>query len=231
MGQSDEPTSTINSIKVNIEKKLIKDYYNSPLSQRYNKYFINNSNKNINSSNNINKKKYEKRDTLQRNLNPNFMTIQNDNNINEKVSDNDKNNINKDYDNKDNKDNNNSNKKKYIFNDEEEIIEFIKKKYNKRKVDDIIKRDDNAPNTNANTNINVNENEISKNEPKKLKGKTYLGLMTTEEGKKIKQKNEELSNQIKQLKYENKNYKKELNDIKNKFDDLSREINDIKEKK
>ena len=231
MGQSDEPTSTINSIKVNIEKKLIKDYYNSPLSQRYNKYFINNSNKNINSSNNINKKKYEKRDTLQRNLNPNFMTIQNDNNINEKVFDNDKNNINKDYDNKDNKDNNNSNKKKYIFNDEEEIIEFIKKKYNKRKVDDIIKRDDNAPNTNANTNINVNENEISKNEPKKLKGKTYLGLMTTEEGKKIKQKNEELSNQIKQLKYENKNYKKELNDMRNKFDDLTKEINDIKEKK
>ena len=230
-GQSDEPKSTINSIKVNIDKKLIKDYYNSPLSQRYNQYFINNSNKKINSSNDITKKKYEKRETLQRNLNPNFMNIQNDNNSNEQVSDNDKNNINKDKDNV-NKDANNSNKKnKYVFNNEEEIIEFIRKKYNKRKVDDILKKEDNVTNNvNANTNVNVNENEIGVNEPKKRKTKKYLGLMTTEEGKKIKQKNEELSNQIKQLKYENKNYKKELNDIKNKYDDLSKEINDIKEK-
>ena len=42
-------------------------------------------------------------------------------------------------------------------------------------------------------------------EPKKPKLKKYLGLMTTEEGKKIEQKNEELSTQIKQFKYENKN--------------------------
>ena len=67
-------------------------------------------------------------------------------------------------------------------------LEGYAEKAPQNKVDDIIKRDDNAPNTNANT--NKNENEISKNEPKKLKGKTYLGLMTTEEGKKIKQKNE-----------------------------------------
>ena len=243
IGQSDDPASKINSIKVNIGKKLIKDYYNSPLSQRYNKYFINNNNKNINSSNNISKKKYEKRDTFPKNLNPNFMIIQKNNNSNEQVSDNDKNNIkkpnkdNKDNkynkDNKDNKDDNNSNKIKYVFNDEEEIIEFIRKKYNKRKIDEILKRDDNIDNTNTNINDNDNDNdnEIGVNEPKKRKAKKFLGLMTTEEGKKIKQKNEELSNQIKQLKFENKNYQKELNEIKNKFDDLSKEINDIKEKK
>ena len=47
--------------------------------------------------------------------------------------------------------NNNSNKKnKYVFNDEEEIIEFIKKKYNKRKVDEILNRGDNAMVVDAN---------------------------------------------------------------------------------
>ena len=64
-------------------------------------------------------------------------------------------------------------KKKYVFNDEEEIIEYIKKKYNKRNVEEIINR--------GNTNNN-NNNEIY--EPKK--DNKYRGLMTTEEGKKIK---------------------------------------------
>ena len=210
-GQSDEPSSKVNTIKVNIDKKLIKDYYNSPLSQRYNNYFI--KNKKINNS--TNKKIYEKRETLQRSPKPNYSQNQVDKNTNnnEQVSENAKNTISTD-----NNINNSNKTNKYVFNDEEEIIEFIKKKYNKRKVDEILNRGDNGM-------------VVDANEPKKEKEKKYLGLMTTEEGKKIKQKNEELSTQIKQLKYENKNYKKELNDIKNKFDDLSKEINDIREKK
>ena len=59
-----------------------------------------------------------------------------------------------------------------IFNDEEEIIEYIKKKYNKRNIDEIINKGN-------------NKKEIVV-EPKKEKEKKYIGLMTSEEGKKIK---------------------------------------------
>ena len=68
------------------------------------------------------------------------------------------------------------------------------------------------------------------NDYQKENNKKYFGLMTTEEGNKIKQKNEQLSSKIKYLINENKIYKKELNEMKNKFNDLSREIINIKEK-
>ena len=106
-------------------------------------------------------------------------------------------------------------KNKYIFNDEEEIIDFIKKKYNKRKVEEIFNKEDNG---------------MVINDYQKENNKKYFGLMTTEEGNKIKQKNEQLSSKIKYLINENKIYKKELNEMKNKFNDLSREIINIKEK-
>ena len=192
----------VNTIKVNIDKNILKDYCNSPLSNRYNKYFIDNRNKLINK--NKNKKTYEKRETIQRSPNPNYINEQFDNYKNkDQISVDAKTDI-----------NTNNLKKKYVFNDEEEIIEYIKKKYNKRNVEEIINRG------------NTNNNNIIY-EPKKEN--KYTGLMTTEEGKKIKQKNEELSTEIKNLKFENKQYKKELNEMKNKFNDLSKEINTIKD--
>ena len=198
----------VNTIKVNIDKNILKDYCNSPLSNRYNKYFIDNRNKLINK--NKNKKTYEKRETIQRSPKPSYINEQFDNYKNkDQMSVDAKTDINP-------INTNNNIKKKYVFNDEEEIIEYIKKKYNKRNVEEIINR--------GNTN---NNNVIY--EPKKEN--KYMGLMTTEEGKKIKQKNEELSTEIKNLKFENKQYKKELNDMKNKYNDLSKEINIIKENK
>ena len=196
----------VNTIKVNIDKNILKDYINSPLSNRYNKYFIDNRNKLLNK----NKKTYEKRETIQRSPKTNYFNEQFDNYKNkEQISVDAKTEI--------NTINRNNLKSKYVFNDEEEIIEYIKKKYNKRNVEEIIIRG----------NTNDNNNEIY--EPKKEN--KYMGLMTTEEGKKIKRKNEELSTEIKNLKFENKQYKKELNDIKNKFSNLSKEINTIKENK
>ena len=199
----------VNTIKVNIDKNILKDYCNSPLSNRYNKYFIDNRNKLINKNKNKNTKTYEKRETIQRSPKSNYIIEQFDNYKNKEQ-------ISVDAKTETNAINVNNLKKKYIFNDEEEIIEYIKKKYNKRNIEEIINR--------GNTN---NNNVIY--EPKK--GNKYVGLMTTEEGKKIKQKNEELSTEIKNLKFENRQYKKELNDMKNKFIDLSKEINIIKENK
>ena len=191
----------VNTIKVNIDKNILKNYSNSPLSNRYNKYFIDNRNKLINK----NKKIYEKRETIQRSPKQNYEQLDNYKNKAQTsvFAKNDINPLNA--------------KNKYVFNDEEEIIEYIKKKYNKRNVEEIINR--------GNTNNNKNLVYKPKNENK------YMGLMTTEEVKKIKQKNEELSSQIKNLKFENKQYKKELNDMKNKFNDLSKEIDNIKENK
>ena len=197
----------VNTIKVNIDKNILKDYCNSPLSTRYNKYFIDNRNKLFNK--NIIKKTYEKRETTQRSPKVNYINNQFDNYKNkDQISVDAKTDI--------NATNTNNLKNKYVFNDDEEIIEFIKKKYNKRNIEEIINK--------GNNNIN---NEIY--EPKKEK--KYIGLMTTEEGKKIKQKNEELSTEIKNLKFENKQYKKELNDMKSRFNDLSKEISTIKETK
>ena len=191
----------VNTIKVNIDKNVLKNYYNSPLSHRYNKYFIDNRNKIANS-----KKTYEKRDTIQRSPRPNYNKIQIDkiNKSKEKTNNNDNNDA----------DNNNANKK-LVFNDEQEIIEYIKNKYSKRNVDKIINRGGN--------NNNIRGEPKKENKP--------MGLMTTEEGKKIKQKNEELSSEIKSLQYENRQYKKELDYMKNRFNDLSKEINTIKENK
>ena len=190
---------------MNIDKNILKDYSNSPLSKRYNKYFIDNRNKLINK----NKKTYEKRETIQRSPKPSYINEQFDNYKNkDQISVDSKTDI--------NALNINNLKNKYVFNDEEEIIEYIKKKYNKRNVEEIINRG------------NTNNNNIIY-EPKKEN--KYTGLMTTEEGKKIKQKNEELSTEIKNLKFENKQYKKELNEMKNKFNDLSKEIYTIKETK
>ena len=194
----DNKKQELSSIKVNIDKNLLKDYYNSPLSYRYNKYFSDNKDKIPNKRNN--KKTYEKRDTIHRS--PLIDSTNNKNDIN------DTNTINS---------GNNLNPNKLIFNDEEEIIEYIKKKYNKRNIDEIINKGN-------------NKKEIVV-EPKKEKEKKYIGLMTSEEGKKIKQKNDELSTEIKNLKFENKKYKKELNDMKNRFNDLSKEINTIKQGK
>ena len=197
----------VSTIKVNIDKNILKDYCNSPLSTRYNKYFIDNRNKLFN-KNKI-KKTYEKRETTQRSPKVNYINNQFDNYKNkDQISVDAKTDI--------NATNTNNLKNKYVFNDDEEIIEFIKKKYNKRNIEEIINK--------GNSNIN---NAIY--EPKKEK--KYIGLMTTEEGKKIKQKNEELSTEIKNLKFENKQYKKELNDMKSRFNDLSKEISTIKESK
>ena len=175
----------VNTIKVNIDKNILKDYNNSPLSNRYNKYFIDNKNKLPH--NRYNKKTYEKRDPIQKLPKPNYNNIESNSNNNNKL----------------------------VFNDEQEIIEYIKKKYNKRNIDEIINRGKN--------------NKVIV-EPKKEKN-NYMAMITSEEGKKIKQKNEELSTEIKNLKYENRQYKKELNDMKNRFNDLSKEISTIKENK
>ena len=167
----------INTIKINIDKNILRDYNNSPLSNRYNKYFIDNKNKPPN--NRFNKKTYEKRETIQKSSELNYNNIENNNN--------------------------NNNNNRLVFNDEEEIIEYIKKKYNKRNIDEIITR--------------------GRNNNKVIVG---MGMMTSEEGKKMRQKNDQLSTEIKNLKYENRQHKKELNDMKNRFNDLSKEINTIK---
>ena len=206
--------SKMSKIKVNMDKNLNKKFYNSPLtSLRFYKFFNNNNFDNkINNNNNINNKKiYEKRDPYQRLSNPKVIDTQigNDNNDipikGNKTPYPEKNYINDDLNNK------------YIFNDEDEIIEFIKKKYNERNVNEIIKRENN----------NTPYDEL-----KKEKGKEkYRGVMTTEEGDLIKLKNEELSNEIKQLKFENNQYKKELNDMKNKFINLNKKVDKIQENK
>ena len=177
----------VNTIKVNIDKNILKDYNNSPLSNRYNKYFIDNKNKLPYTR--FNKKTYEKRDTIQRSPKPNYNNIES---------------------------NNNNNNNKLVFNDEQEVIDYIKKKYNKRNIDEIISRG--------------NNNKVIV-EPKNEKKNRYMAMITSEEGKKIKEKNEELSTEIKNLKFENRQYKKELNDMKNRFNVLSKEINTIKENK
>ena len=177
----------VNTIKVNIDKNILKDYNNSPLSSRYNKYFIDNKNKLPYTR--FNKKTNEKRDTIQRSPKPNYNNIES---------------------------NNNNNNNKLVFNDEQEVIDYIKKKYNKRNIDEIISRG--------------NNNKVIV-EPKNEKKNRYMAMITREEGKKIKEKNEELSIKIKNLKFENRQYKKELNDMKNRFNDLSKEINTIKENK
>ena len=201
--------SKMSKIKVNIDKSLNKNFYNSPLtSLRFYNFFNNNNfdNKNINNNNINNKKIYEKRDPYQRSSNSKVIDtkIGNDNN---------------DIPIKDNKipypEKNNMNNK-YIFNDEDEIIEFIKKKYNKRNVDEIVNRE---------------KNNTPYDELKKEKKEKYKGIMTTEEGDLIKLKNEELSNEIKQLKFENNQYKKELNDMKNKFNNLNKKVDTIQENK
>ena len=198
-------------MRINIDKSLKKEFYNSPLSSiRFHKYFNNNNNtkKNTNYYYNNNKKIYEKRDPYQRLFRPNLVDNQIDNNYN-----------NEDNSNKDNLminiDNNNSVRKKIVFNDDDEIIEYIKKKYNKRNVNEILNRENSYD---------------ALDEPKREKDK-YNRLMTTEEGNKIKLKNEELSTEIKQLIFENKQYKRELNDMKNKFNSLSKEVKTIKDNK
>ena len=97
---------------------------------------------------------------------------------------------------------------KLIFNNNEEIIEYIKKIYNNEKIKDIFLLEDKS---------------------KKEIENRLLGLMSLEEGNKIKEKNEELLNENSKLKYENKQYKKELIDIRNQFNDLSKEIIIVKE--
>ena len=97
---------------------------------------------------------------------------------------------------------------KLIFNKNEEIIEYIKKIYNNEKIKEIFLLEDKS---------------------KKQIENRLLGLMSLEEGNKIKEKNEELLNENNKLKYENRQYKKELIDIRNQFNDLSKEIIIIKE--
>ena len=97
---------------------------------------------------------------------------------------------------------------KLIFNNKEEIIEYIKKMYNNEEIKEIF----------------LLEDKTKKEVENKL-----LGLMSLEEGNKIKEKNEELLNENSKLKYENKQYKKELIDIRNQFNDLSKEIIIVKE--
>ena len=207
----DNESSNLNTMRINIDKSLKKEFYNSPLSSiRFHQYFNNNNNtkKNTNYYYNKNKKIYEKRDPYQRLFRPNLVDNHIDNNYN-----------NEDNSNRDklmiNIDNNNSIRKKIVFNDDDEIIEYIKKKYKKRNVDEILNKE------------NIYD---SLDEPKRERDK-YNRLMTTEEGNKIKLKNEELSTEIKQLIFENKQYKKELNDMKNKFNSLSKEVKIIKENK
>ena len=188
---------SVNTIKVNIDKKILKNYCNSPLSHRYNNYFEDQSKRKDS------KKIYEKRETFYRTSVP---STTNSKKENYKTS-----NSYKDSMNEGNPINNND-LNKYVFNDEKEIIEFIKKKYNKRNINEILEKKDDA--------------DKEKNE----REKEYRKIKANEEVNKIKKKNEELSSEIKLLKYENKQYKKELNDMKNKFNDISKEINSIKEK-
>lgn len=111
---------------------------------------------------------------------------------------------------------NNLNNNKFIFNNEKEILYYIKKRYNNKQIGKL---------------FNGGENHMEMNRIGIEKENKYLGSLTGEEGNKIIQKNEELFEQIKQLIDENKQYKKELNDIKTKFNDLSKEVLTLKEKK
>lgn len=191
--------------QLNIDTNLKKEYYNSPFSipkfNNPNPNYYTNATYN-NNNNNYYKKVYQKRNTYLRSPNEErFMG-----NANESVPN---------FNNKKKEMNNNVNinQKKFIFNDESEIIDYLRKRYNKRNVEEILDRVDNG----------MPMEDIERERRKRL--------LTTEEGNKIRQKNEELSTEIKQLIHENKLYKKELNDIKNKFDDLSKEITIIKGKK
>ena len=202
--------------QINNNIYLKKEYYNSPFSlPKFNNsnsnYYSNDIyNKNINNNNNnYYKKVYQKRNTFLNSPNEGrFMG-----NSNESVPNFNNYNLKKGMD---NINNNNISQKKLIFNDENEIIDYLRKKYNKRNVEEILDRVDNG--------MPMEDIEKEKNSARK-------GLLTTEEGNKIRQKNEELSTEIKHLMNENKLYKKELNDIKNRFDDLSKEITTIKGKK
>ena len=111
---------------------------------------------------------------------------------------------------------NNLNNNKFIFNNEEEILYYIKKKYNNKQINKFFNGQENH--------TEMNRNGIEKQNK-------YFSSLTSDEGNKIVKKNEELFEQIKQLIDENKQYKKELNDIKTKFDDLSKEVLTLKEKK
>jgi len=212
--------SQLSTGQINIDSYLKKDYCNSPFSMSkfnnsnynsnvtYNKK-DNNKKDNNNKYNNCYKKVYQKRNTfLSSPSEGKFMGNSNESvpNFNNYIKK-EMNNINI------NSNKNIINQKKFIFNDENEIIDYLRKKYNKRNVEEILDKVDNG--------MPMEDIEKEKNNPKK-------GLLTTEEGNKIRQKNEELSTEIKQLLHENKLYKKELNDIKNRFDDLSKEITHIK---
>ena len=99
--------------------------------------------------------------------------------------------------------------KKMNFDKEEEIIEYIKKKYDKEKLKKIFVIED--EDISINTGNNKNE------------------FMTIEDGNRVKGENKQLLSEINKLKYENKQYKKELVDIRNQYNDLSKELNIIKE--
>ena len=111
---------------------------------------------------------------------------------------------------------NNLNNNKFIFNNEEEILYYIKKKYNNKQINKLFYGQENH--------TEMNRSSIEKQNK-------YFSSLTSDEGNRIVKKNEELFEQIKQLIDENKQYKKELNDIKTKFDDLSKEVLTLKEKK
>ena len=205
--------SQVSAGQINNDNYLKKEYYNSPFSlpkfNNSNSHYYSNATYNKN-NNNYYKKVYQKRNTLISSPNDaRFMG-----NSNESVPNFNNYNLNKGMDNINNS-NNIINQKKFIFNDESEIIDYLRKKYNKRNVEEILDRIDNG--------MPMEDIEKEKNSPRK-------GLLTSEEGNQIRQKNEELSTEIKQLINENKFYKKELNDIKNRFDYLSKEITNIKGK-
>ena len=205
--------SQVSASQINNDNYLKKEYYNSPFSlpkfNNSNSHYYSNATYNKN-NNNYYKKVYQKRNTLISSPNDaRFMG-----NSNESVPNFNNYNLNKGMDNINNS-NNIINQKKFIFNDESEIIDYLRKKYNKRNVEEILDRIDNG--------MPMEDIEKEKNSPRK-------GLLTSEEGNQIMQKNEELSTEIKQLINENKFYKKELNDIKNRFDYLSKEITNIKGK-
>jgi hypothetical protein len=223
----DNKSMKLKTIKINIDKNKNNRFSNSPISFRFNKYYLknainNNNNFNYTNTNNFynsrsNKRIYEKRDTFQRSPRQSIINKYLENNTkdinipnNGKRMSNPINNI----INNNNNINNNMINNKLVFNNEEEIIDFIKRKYNKRNVGDILNR-----NEYGNNNV-VDETKNS--------GGKY-SRMSTEEGNLIKLRNEELSSEITQLKNDNKKYKKELNDMKTKFNDLSKQINTIKD--
>ena len=236
----DLKSTKLKIIKVNIDKNINKKFLNSPLSIRFNKYPTNNNYNSINTNPNINtnlissisnKKIYEKREPFQRSPKQRFNKNLHLNNNN---TNNDIFNKNKRLSNAENNNNNiinnniyNNNynmiRNKLVFNNEEEIIEFIKKKYNKRNVDEIFNR-------NNNNNHHYDNKVVNDEESNTDRGRRYGNVMTTEEGNKIKLKNEELSSEITQLKNDNKKYKKELIDMKTKYNDLNKQMNTIKEK-